>query len=52
MDEFHFLLDCGWDESFDSAYVDALRRRAPHIDAVLLTYADIAHLGALPYLGL
>ncbi len=50
VDQYHFLLDCGWDERFDMAYMETLRRRVPHIDAVLLSYADIAHLGALPYL--
>lgn len=50
MDQFHFLLDCGWDESFDMAYIEAVRRRVPIIDAVLLSYGDIPHMGALPYL--
>lgn len=50
VDQVHFLLDCGWDERFDMAYMDAVKRRAPQIDAVLLSYADVAHLGALPYL--
>ena len=31
-------------------YIDAVRRRIPQISAVLITYADTAHLGALPYL--
>ncbi|MCP9265235.1 Cleavage and polyadenylation specificity factor subunit 2 [Dirofilaria immitis] len=45
-----FLLDCGWDERFDMAYMEAVKRRVPLINAVLLSYADIPHLGALPYL--
>jgi cleavage and polyadenylation specificity factor subunit 2 len=50
VDEFHFLLDCGWDENFNSRYIDVLKSRIHQIDAILLSYADIPHLGALPYL--
>lgn len=32
------------------AYIEAVKRRVPLINAVLLSYADIPHLGALPYL--
>uniref|UniRef100_A0A915IT43 Cleavage and polyadenylation specificity factor subunit 2 n=1 Tax=Romanomermis culicivorax TaxID=13658 RepID=A0A915IT43_ROMCU len=51
VDEFHFLLDCGWDDSFDSKYMESLRKRVHQIDAVLLSYADTTHIGALPYLA-
>lgn len=50
VDQVYFLLDCGWDERFDMAYIEAVKRRVPQINAVLLSYADILHLGALPYL--
>ncbi|KAM3727853.1 putative cleavage and polyadenylation specificity factor subunit [Dirofilaria immitis] len=50
VDQVYFLLDCGWDERFDMAYMEAVKRRVPLINAVLLSYADIPHLGALPYL--
>uniref|UniRef100_A0A0R3RWQ9 Cleavage and polyadenylation specificity factor subunit 2 n=1 Tax=Elaeophora elaphi TaxID=1147741 RepID=A0A0R3RWQ9_9BILA len=50
VDQVYFLLDCGWDERFDMAYIEAVKRRVPLINAVLLSYADIPHLGALPYL--
>uniref|UniRef100_A0A915AJI3 Cleavage and polyadenylation specificity factor subunit 2 n=2 Tax=Parascaris univalens TaxID=6257 RepID=A0A915AJI3_PARUN len=50
VDQVFFLLDCGWDERFDMAYIEAVKRRVPQINAVLLSYADILHLGALPYL--
>ena len=43
------LLDCGWDDEFDPAALEALREVAPSIDAVLLSHGDLAHLGALPY---
>lgn len=46
----YFLLDCGLDDRFDAGYMEALRLRAPQINAVLLTYPDIAHIGALPFL--
>lgn len=50
VDQVHFLLDCGWDERFDMTYIEAVKRRVPQINAVLLSYADIPHIGALPYL--
>ncbi|VDN40448.1 unnamed protein product [Gongylonema pulchrum] len=50
VDQVYFLLDCGWDERFDMAYIEAVKRRIPHINAVLLTYADVPHIGALPFL--
>lgn len=50
VDQFHFLLDCGWDDNFDMRYIDTIRKHIHQIDAVLLSYADTTHLGALPYL--
>uniref|UniRef100_A0A1I8ANQ7 Cleavage and polyadenylation specificity factor subunit 2 n=1 Tax=Steinernema glaseri TaxID=37863 RepID=A0A1I8ANQ7_9BILA len=50
VDDAYFLLDCGWDERFDMAYIEAVKRRVPKINAVLLSYGDIPHAGALPYL--
>ena len=50
VDEFRFLLDCGWNEKFDPEFMKELRRYANQIDAVLLTYPDPLHLGALPYM--
>ena len=32
------------------SHIETLRKRIAHIDAVLITYADMQHLGALPYL--
>lgn len=49
VDEFQFLLDCGWSESFDIADVKNLENCAKEVDAVLISHADMAHLGALPY---
>ncbi|KAG8232889.1 hypothetical protein J437_LFUL004759 [Ladona fulva] len=50
VDEFRFLLDCGWDEKFDQDFIKELRRYVNQIDAVLLSYPDPLHLGALPYM--
>ncbi|XP_073994530.1 cleavage and polyadenylation specificity factor subunit 2 [Rhodnius prolixus] len=50
IDDFRFLLDCGWDENFNEDYIKELKRHVNQIDAVLLTYPDHTHLGALPYL--
>eukprot|EP00775_Hariotina_reticulata_P011969 gene11969-12112_t len=44
------LLDCGWDEQFDTGLLDPLLRVVPQIDLVLLSHPDTWHLGALPYL--
>ena len=49
------LLDCGWDSSFDAeggravSMLAPLADVAPRVDAVLLSHADVAHTGALPY---
>jgi len=49
VDDFHFLLDCGWDEHFNMDFIASLKKIVHKIDAVLLSYPDCAHLGALPY---
>ncbi|CAF1601439.1 unnamed protein product, partial [Adineta ricciae] len=49
-DDFRFLLDCGWDENFSLDIIEQYKRHIKTIDAVLITYPDIYHLGALPYL--
>ncbi|CAK1549515.1 unnamed protein product [Leptosia nina] len=49
IDEFKFLLDCGWDEKFDMDFIKELKRHINSIDAVLLSHSDPLHLGALPY---
>lgn len=50
VDEFRFLLDCGWDEDLKRVTVDSLKKHIHQIDAVLLSHPDPLHLGALPYL--
>lgn len=50
VDEFRFLLDCGWDEKFDQDFIKELKKHVHQIDAVLLSYPDPLHLGALPYI--
>lgn len=50
VDDFRILLDCGWDEKFDQEFMKELKRFIHQIDAVLLSYPDPLHLGALPYL--
>ncbi|XP_077443541.1 cleavage and polyadenylation specificity factor subunit 2 [Stigmatopora argus] len=49
VDEFRFLLDCGWDENFSMDLIDAIKRHVHQIDAVLVSHPDPIHLGALPY---
>uniref|UniRef100_A0A2P2I4M9 Cleavage and polyadenylation specificity factor subunit 2 n=3 Tax=Hirondellea gigas TaxID=1518452 RepID=A0A2P2I4M9_9CRUS len=50
VDDFTFLLDCGWDEKFDKDYIDRLSKSINRVDCVLLSFPDPLHLGALPYL--
>lgn len=50
VDELRILLDCGWNENFDQDFIRELKRHVNQIDAVLLSYPDPLHLGALPYL--
>lgn len=50
VDEVRILLDCGWDEKFNFEVIKEIRRHIHNIDAVLISYPDISHLGALPYL--
>ncbi|XP_071079968.1 cleavage and polyadenylation specificity factor subunit 2-like [Haliotis cracherodii] len=50
VDEFRFLLDCGWDEDYSMDHIRELKRHLHQIDAVLLSYPDQQHLGAVPYL--
>ncbi|ROT74637.1 probable cleavage and polyadenylation specificity factor subunit 2 [Penaeus vannamei] len=50
VDDFTFLLDCGWDEKFDKSYIDRLAKILPRVDCVLISYSDPLHMGALPYL--
>ncbi|GKV31150.1 hypothetical protein SLEP1_g39882 [Rubroshorea leprosula] len=49
VDGFNFLIDCGWNDLFDPSLLQPLSRVASTIDAVLLSYPDTLHLGALPY---
>eukprot|EP00794_Sanderia_malayensis_P003077 gene3078-3542_t len=49
VDEFRFLLDCGWNESLQLDVVENIKRYVGQIDAVLISQPDLYHLGALPY---
>jgi cleavage and polyadenylation specificity factor subunit 2 len=49
IDDFKFLLDCGWDERNSTKIIDNLRRHARQIDAILISHSDPLHLGCLPY---
>ena len=43
------LLDCGWDERFDTDALLHVADALPRVDAVLLTHGSLAHVGGLPY---
>ncbi|CAG9762168.1 unnamed protein product [Ceutorhynchus assimilis] len=50
IDDVKILLDCGWDEKFNMEFIKEVKRHIHQIDAVLISYPDTMHLGALPYL--
>lgn len=50
VDDVRILLDCGWDEKFNMEFIKEIKRHVHSIDAVLLSYPDVYHLGALPYI--
>ncbi|EPY24528.1 cleavage and polyadenylation specificity factor subunit 2 [Strigomonas culicis] len=45
------LLDCGWDDTFQSSYLEQLLPFAQRADCVLLSSPDIAACGALPFVA-
>eukprot|EP00126_Sphaerothecum_destruens_P001130 Sdes_comp13233_c0_seq1m3115 len=49
IDNCKLLLDCGWNEALDPKDLELLKPHLPSIDAVLISYPDLEHLGALPY---
>ena len=73
IDDYKFLLDCGWNENCSSDVLElykqwvqtrkinsypinhlyqslVLKRHIKSVDAILISYPDISHIGALPYL--
>lgn len=50
IDDFRILLDCGWDDEFDPNQLSEVAKEIEKgVDAVLLSYPDLAHLGGLAY---
>ncbi|KAJ6425018.1 hypothetical protein OIU84_025731 [Salix udensis] len=49
IDGFNLLIDCGWNDHFDPSLLQPLSKVASKIDAVLISYGDMLHLGALPF---
>ncbi|CAF1052808.1 unnamed protein product [Brachionus calyciflorus] len=50
IDEYKFLLDCGWNEKCSVEILEKYKQNIKSVDAILLSYPDLNHLGALPYL--
>lgn len=44
------LLNCGWNVGLDPELLNPLLPHLSELDLIVLTHADIKHLGALPYL--
>mmetsp|Transcript_115454 Transcript_115454/g.182526 ORF Transcript_115454/g.182526 Transcript_115454/m.182526 type:complete len:933 (-) Transcript_115454:46-2844(-) len=44
------LLNCGWTDSLDAKLLTPLLPHLASLDLVLLTHADIKHMGAIPYI--
>lgn len=65
IDDFKFLLDCGWAEQHHEKIIgkffkvnyffyenlDGLKRHGRQIDAILISHPDLLHCGMLPYLS-
>eukprot|EP01119_Soliformovum_irregulare_P022802 TRINITY_DN7866_c0_g1_i1.p1 TRINITY_DN7866_c0_g1~~TRINITY_DN7866_c0_g1_i1.p1 ORF type:complete len:717 (-),score=229.90 TRINITY_DN7866_c0_g1_i1:43-2193(-) len=49
VDDFRFLLDCGWTPQLDVKMLAPLAAVAKQVDAVLLSHPDLAHSGAIAY---
>lgn len=49
IDEVCILLDCGWNEDYNIEMLQPLERVINRIDLVLISYPDMYHMGALPY---
>ncbi|GBG26003.1 Cleavage and polyadenylation specificity factor subunit 2 [Hondaea fermentalgiana] len=49
IDDTRILLDCGWNDNFDPAMLEPLRAVVPTVNLVLVSFADLEHMGALPY---
>ena len=47
---FKILLDCGWNETFDTKLLEPLRSLASSVQFILISSPDILHCGALPYI--
>ena len=43
------LLDCGWTTKFDVDELSELKEVAPTVDIIVLSHAEVKHVGALPY---
>lgn len=50
IDQCKILLDCGCLYDFDMSHMESLRKLAKSINIVIISHADIKHLGSLPYL--
>lgn len=44
------LLNCGWTEALDAKLLAPLVPHLSDLDLILLTHADMKHMGAIPYL--
>ncbi|GAB5032858.1 cleavage and polyadenylation specificity factor subunit 2 [Nannochloropsis oceanica] len=45
------LLDCGWDVQLDESMLESLLPVLAQVQLVLLSFPDLAHLGALPWVA-
>jgi len=50
VDDFKLLLDCGWNESFNMNIIENIAKHIGQVNAIILTFPDLQHMGALPYL--
>lgn len=49
IDNTRILLDCGWNDTFDVNLLEPLRDVFPTVDLILISFADLEHMGGLAY---
>jgi len=51
LDDFKFMLDCGWDTSRPETHefvLEKYKQYASEVDCILISFPDMKHMGGLP----
>ena len=44
-------MDCGWNDEFDESLLEPLAEILPTVNVVLISFPDMEHMGALPWVS-